>query len=61
MLGLVDQSFSELDKDQCVKLNDYLMDARFENGFYSGVQDRLLECIWESKARHYKNLSSSSH
>ena len=60
VLGFIDEAFLDMDIEHRNALKLYLDDGKLEEGLYSGVRERLLECIWQAKIVQH-NLSEKAH
>ena len=60
VFGFIDEAFLDMDIEHRNALKLYLNDANLEEGLYSGVRERLLECIWQAKIVQH-NLSEKAH
>ena len=60
LFGFIDEAFLDMDIEHRNALKLYLDDGKLEEGLYSGVRERLLECIWQAKIVQH-NLSEKAH
>ena len=60
VLGFIDEAFLDMDIEHRNALKLYLNDANLEEGLYSGVRERLLECIWQAEIVQH-DLSEKAH
>ena len=60
VFGFIDEAFLDMDIEHRNALKLYLDDGKLEEGLYSGVRERLLECIWQAKIVQH-NLSEKAH
>ena len=60
VLGFIDEAFLDMDIEHRNALKLYLNDGNLEEGLYSGVRERLLECIWQAKIVQH-DLSEKAH
>ena len=56
--GFIDEVFSDIPIKEHDALKDFLDGATFDNPLYIGVQERLLENLWDKKASYYKKSGS---
>ena len=60
VLGFIDEAFLNMDIEHRNSLKLYLDNCDLKEGLYSGVKERLLECIWQAKIAEY-DLSKKAH
>ena len=60
VFGFIDQAFLNMDIKHRDVLKQYLDDSDLNEGLYSCVKDRLLECIWQAKIAEY-DQSEKAH
>ncbi|OUT49122.1 MAG: hypothetical protein CBB68_12185 [Rhodospirillaceae bacterium TMED8] len=60
VFSFIDEAFLNMDIQHRNALRLYLDNGDLEEGLYSGVRERLLECIWQAKiAKH--DVSEKAH